>query len=370
MAPLFIYGTLCHLPLLHMVLGRDPAIRPACLPDHAVHWAEGGNFPMIKAARGAVARGVLIEDLDAEDRARLDFYEGPYGYETTLRNVMTGEGEEIEALVYFPHPGLWQPAASWSLQDWVRDWGAIVVATAGDMMAHYPVPVPDYRRRPMLVRGASRVLAARSPAPTRIRRRCEPGDIRITARREPYARFFAVEEYDLSWREFDGGFSREATRAIFLSGDAVTVLPYDPVRDRVLLVEQFRMGPFGRGDPQPWLLEPIAGRIDPGETPEEAARREAMEEAGLVLSDLIPIRNYYPSPGAKAEYHHSFLAVTDLPDDAAIVGGEDSEIEDIKGHLLSFEVMMELLGSGELNNAPMLISALWLERERSRLRNR
>jgi len=157
-------------------------------------------------------------------------------------------------------------------------------------------------------------------------------------------------------------------RAAFVSGDAVTVLPYDPKRDRVLVIEQFRVGPFARGDGQPWLLEAITGRIDPGETPEEAGRREAMEEAGLVLQALLPVAQYYSSPGAKSEFLHSFVALCDLPDDAAGVFGVRGEAEDIRGHLIGLDALMALVASGEVNVGPLVLTALWLQREGPRLR--
>ena len=149
----------------------------------------------------------------------------------------------------------------------------------------------------------------------------------------------------------------------------MTVLPYDPVRDRVLLVEQFRAGPYARGDANPWQLEAIAGRIDPGEGPEEAARREAVEEAGLQLGALLPVAAYYPTPGAKTEYLYSYVALCDLPDGSAGVFGVASEAEDIRGHLLAFDALMALVASGEASNAPLILTALWLQRERARLRS-
>lgn len=160
----------------------------------------------------------------------------------------------------------------------------------------------------------------------------------------------------------------EIRREVFVSGDAVTVLPYDPRRDRVLLVEQFRAGPFGRGDPLPWQLEAIAGRVDPGETPEDAARREALEEAGLVLGPLEMVAEYYPSPGAMTEYIYSYVAITDLPDGVTGVYGSEDEAEDIRGHLLSFEALMAAVARGEVANAPLILTALWLQRERGWLR--
>ena len=86
---------------------------------------------------------------------------------------------------------------------------------------------------------------------------------------------------------FGGGQSAPLLREVFVATDAALVLPYDPLRDRVLLVEQFRMGPYGRGDPRPFLLEPVAGRIDAGETPEEAARREGLRHKLLASTESV-----------------------------------------------------------------------------------
>ena len=219
----------------------------------------------------------------------------------------------------------------------------------------------------MLVRAALR-LRAEAPAPTTLRHHAGPDDVTIADRRLPYAQFFAVEEFDVAWRRFDGTLNRPAPRTAFIGGDAVTVLPYDPIRDRVLVIEQFRAGPYGRGDGQAWSIEAIAGRIDPGETPEQAGRREAMEEAGLILTDLLPVAGYYPSPGAVSEYLYSYVALTDLPDGSSGVFGLADEAEDIRGHLVSFDRLMALVASGEINNAPLILTALWLQRERSTLR--
>ena len=104
------------------------------------------------------------------------------------------------------------------------------------------------------------------------------------ANRTVYKGFFSVKEYDLSFTKFDGSKSDVVTRSALISFDAVIVLPYDPIHDHVLLVEQFRAGPFARQEENPWCLEPIAGLIDQGETPEEAGLREAHEEKGLTLS--------------------------------------------------------------------------------------
>jgi nudix-type nucleoside diphosphatase (YffH/AdpP family) len=249
--------------------------------------------------------------------------------------------------------------------------GDVATAAAFDVMGLMGLSVPHTiarRRSQMLIRAASRLRAA-APAPAKLRRGAVPDDVAVERWREPYAHFFSVEETDLRFRRFDGAMSAPVNRAVFISGDAVTVLPYDPALDRVLLIEQFRAGPFARGDANPWSLEVIAGRIDAGETPEEAGRREAVEEAGLALAELIPVSRYYPSPGAKSEYIYSYLAIVDLPDAlSGTIGGVAEEAEDIRTHLVSFDQLMDLVATGEIENAPVVISALSLARLRPGLR--
>ena len=99
------------------------------------------------------------------------------------------------------------------------------------------------------------------------------------AKRLVYRGFFSVEEHDLTYQKFNKEQSNVITRSTLVSSDAVIILPYDPVNDRILLIEQFRAGPYVKGDENPWVLEPIAGLIDEGETPESAGIREAQEEA-------------------------------------------------------------------------------------------
>ena len=246
--------------------------------------------------------------------------------------------------------------------------GALAEALAELVMQASGIHPPEKVRRRLAsleVAAASRVRAA-SAAARGLRE--GTGEVAVASRQQPHGGFFAVDVLDLSHRRFDGAMSPQITREVFVSADAVTVLPYDPHRDRVLLVEQFRTGPLGRGDPLPWQLEAIAGRIDPGETPEEAARREAMEEAGLTLGGMERVAEYYPSPGAVTEYLYSFVAISDLPDGVDGIFGAEEESEDIKSHLLSFDDLMAALARGELANAPIILTALWLQRERKRLR--
>ena len=187
-------------------------------------------------------------------------------------------------------------------------------------------------------------------------------------KRAPYENYFSVAEHDISVPQFDGSFSDVVTRAAFVSADAVAVLPYDPKRDRVLLIEQFRFGPHIRGDDRPWKLEAIAGRIDQGETPEQSAHREAAEEANVTFSSLLPLPGYYPAPGAVAEYVHAFLGLADLPDEIVGVSGLQAEAEDIQSHVFEFDTAMEMLIGGALDTGPLVTCMLWLALRRDDIR--
>ena len=374
MADFFFYGVLCHPPLLEAVLGHPVAAQAAMLAGQSVHWATGESFPVLVERPDGAAHGLLVAGLSAADVARTDFY--ARGYSCFRRGVdvkrpgAAGGGLRA-AQAYVAAPGTARPGADWRLSDWVACCAPVVVAAALDLMASYGSPVAERslaRHQMLLIRAASRLRAATEPEPSAVRRHAVPGDVQVEAIGEPYASFFAVEEHVLRHRRFDGSFSQRVERAAFVSGDAATVLPYDPVRDRVMLVEQFRPGPFARGDRQPWQLEPIAGRIDPFETPEAAARREALEETGLQLDDLMLIARYYPSPGAKTEFLYSFIGLVDLPDAAAGVGGLLAEGEDIRAHLVGFADLLALIESGEVANAPLILSALWLAARRDALR--
>ncbi|MFT7310014.1 MAG: ADP-ribose pyrophosphatase [Paracoccaceae bacterium] len=369
---LFVYGSLRHRPLLQLVLGSQSTAHGVCamLPGHAVHEVEGANFPIIVKAAAQSAEGLLLLGLNDADIARLDFYEGGFGYTLTDVSVQV-EGRTVAAQVYWPDEGHGlRPGAPWSLARWEETWAALSLATAADIMAFFgKISAKRVAQRfgVMTARAQARLNAAQS-APVLMRHRAEPDDITLERLDTPYAHFFAVEEYHLRHRRFDGTMGTVIERAVFVQSDAVVMLPYDPLRDRVLVIEQFRVGAFGRGDPQPWSIEAIAGRIDGGETPEQAARREALEEAGLSLNALVPIGNYYPSPGAVTEYLYTFIGLADLPDTAAGLGGLASEDEDIRAHVMSFDAFMAMVDHGEAGNGPLVLAALQLARRRTDLR--
>ncbi|WP_209425699.1 NUDIX domain-containing protein [Pararhodobacter sp. SW119] len=375
MTPLFVFGTLRHLPLLRVVAGaRAVQVEAATLPDHAVlHAVDRAGavqeFPVCQPRTGAQATGLLLRP-DPVVRARLDAYERVFGYELASVSVTTASGP-VEALIYRPEPGEWNGGAPWSLDDWARDWGRVTTATAAEVMTLLPQTEPRHirtRYRMLQARVTSRQRAEAEPAPATLRRAPAGDDVQIARLRAPYTGFFGVEEADLRFRRFDGALSRPVTRAAFVMADAVTVLPYDPVQDLVLLVEQYRFGVHTRGDRNPWVLETIAGRIDAGETPEDAARRESLEEAGLELRALLPVPAFYPSPAAVSEFIHAYVGLATLDPGTQATAGLETEAEDIRPHVLPFPRLLHLIDSGEVATAPVLISALWLASQRDALR--
>ena len=188
------------------------------------------------------------------------------------------------------------------------------------------------------------------------------------AKRVVYKGFFSVEEHDLSYRKFNNQQSSILTRSALISSDAVIVLPYDPVNDRILLIEQFRSGPYVKGDKNPWVLEPIAGLIDEGETPESAGIREAQEEAHLEIKRLELVARSYPSPGISTEFFHQYIGIVELLDSSDLIAGLSSENEDIRSHIFEYEQFFEMIESGKVKVGPLILLGLWLSKNRNRLR--
>lgn len=193
-------------------------------------------------------------------------------------------------------------------------------------------------------------------------------DVEVVAREYLYEGFFRLDKVVMRHRRFAGGWSGEVVREVHHRHDAVGVMLYDPERDAVVLVEQIRAGALE--DPQtPWKLECVAGLVEKGESPEDVARREALEESGCEVNDLIFLHSYYPSPGACDERVTLFCG---LIDSSGLGGlhGLDEEQEDIRVHVVSFQRAWELLREGRLDNAMCLIGFHWLAAERASLRAR
>ncbi len=369
--PLFVFGTLRHGPLRDVVLG-DPSgvvVIEARLHGVRTHWVAGTDYPVLVDDPDGTAEGFLLDGLTATHRARLDFFEGGFDYDLVEAHVDTADGPRTAERY---RPGTMpQTGAPFSLSDWEARHGPRWVAAAEEAMDYFgriDAETLAGRMGQIWVRADSRVRAA-TPLPATVRRAATAReDLEILEHRRPYGNYFTVVERDLRYRRFDGGWSDPVTRGGFLSGDAVTVLPYDPVDDTVLVIEQFRVGPHLRGDPMPWVLEPIAGRVEPGESVEATARREAQEEAGLDLGRLHFINGHYPSPGMVAEYVYAFVAEARLTGQDGTVAGATEENEDIRSHVLPLDRLVEMVSTGEVATGPLAVSVLWLALNRARLR--
>jgi len=188
----------------------------------------------------------------------------------------------------------------------------------------------------------------------------------IIERKTCFEGFYRLDRLRLRHQQFAGGMGPLLTRELFVRPDAVCVLPYDPLQDAVVLVEQFRIGALEKSK-NPWLLELVAGLIDTHETPEAVARREAIEEAGLTLNELWPLHCYYPSPGGSDERVHLFVGRCDSRG-AGGVHGLVEEGEDIRVHVLPLAGALQACSDGRINNAASLIALSWLALNREQVR--
>ena len=183
-----------------------------------------------------------------------------------------------------------------------------------------------------------------------------------------YDGFFRLDRYRLRHRQFAGGLGPVLTREILERGQVAAVLPVDPVRDHVVLIEQFRPGAWA-ADWDPWLLECVAGVIESGETPEELARRESLEEAGCVITDLVPISSFLTSPGAMTETVRLFCGRVDS-EGVGGLHGLCAEGEDIRATAMSVSEAVALLDEGRIVNAKTIIALQWIARHYSSLKAR
>lgn len=193
-------------------------------------------------------------------------------------------------------------------------------------------------------------------------------DVKVLADERAYDGHFKVRRLTITHRLFAGGWSEPVAREVFDRGDAVGVLPYDPESDSLVMVEQFRAGALRGGD-SPWMLELVAGVVEPGESDEDVIHREAMEEAGCEISELLPIATVFPSAGACSEQVRLFCGRVQS---AAIGGlkGVAEEGEDILVHAIPRDDAMRLLAEDRVPNGHTLIALLWLQNHAQALRER
>lgn len=182
-------------------------------------------------------------------------------------------------------------------------------------------------------------------------------DVELEKQELAYEGFFKIVKYHLKHRMYVGQWTPVITREVMERGHAVAMLPYDPKTGEFVMIEQFRVGALATSD-KPWLLEIVAGMIDEGEIPTDVCRREAQEEAGVDVQQLVKLTDYLPSPGGTTERLYIYLGIVDAKD-AHGVHGLDYENEDILVHKVSESEAYKLLINGEFDNSATIIALQW-----------
>ncbi|UGA54385.1 ADP-ribose diphosphatase [Vibrio sp. VB16] len=190
-------------------------------------------------------------------------------------------------------------------------------------------------------------------------------DVKIISKETLFQGFFQMVKYTFKHKLFDGGWSQPVERELFERGHAAAMLPYDPARDEVVLIEQIRVGALEHESP--WQLEIVAGIMDADEETEELVRREAMEEAGLEVTNIASVASYYPSAGGCSEKLDVFVGqVSSLG--AGGVYGLEYENEDIRALVMNRSDAYALIAEGKIENGASIVALQWLELNHEKLR--
>ncbi|MBT5194965.1 MAG: NUDIX domain-containing protein [Rhodospirillaceae bacterium] len=190
-------------------------------------------------------------------------------------------------------------------------------------------------------------------------------DVEIIAREQQYGGYAKIDRITLRHSLFAGGWSRPLTRELIERGHAVAVLPYDPVRDEVILIKQFRMGAWGAGE-APWMVETVAGIIEQGEQAEDVARRETMEETGCTLGALHRVCDYFASPGIMTEKITVYCGITDTKNAGGIFGLVE-EGEDIQAYVAPWDDIWTDVNEGNVVDAKIMLAMMWLSQNKDSL---
>ena len=192
--------------------------------------------------------------------------------------------------------------------------------------------------------------------------------VELIEKQAAFSGYFRIDRFRLRFPLYEGGMSREVVREVLERGRVAAVLLVDPDRDCIVLIEQFRPGPYAAGE-QPWLIETVAGVIEGAESAEEMAQREAREEANCEITDLFPVMRFFTSPGASTESVALFCGRVDSTD-AGGVHGLDEEGEDIRVMVVSVNEALSLLHDGEIVNAKTIIALQWLASNYDKVKRR
>ncbi len=180
---------------------------------------------------------------------------------------------------------------------------------------------------------------------------------KIIKKKKLHDGFFKMNEVTLTFKKYDGSWSNVITRELFGGAQVAAVLPYDPIKKEIILIQQFRPGTMSKKYGN-YLDEIVAGMIDDGENPETAAKRECIEETGCEIKKLIPIQKYFPAPGSSESFYHLYLGEVETFTGSKIRGLE-TENEDIFVKSYKIQEVRSKMKEGKILNGLALIALQW-----------
>lgn len=178
---------------------------------------------------------------------------------------------------------------------------------------------------------------------------------------------FPIQRVRFRYRRRDGTLSGPLTWELLRRGPGCVVLPWDPVTDRIALIEQFRLPALAAGE-EPRMTELPAGMVEPDEDPMETARRELAEEAGLECTRLERIGAFMAMQGSADERVHFHVAQVSLEGWQPVVGGLASEEEETVVSVVEAAEAFAMVAENRIRNAPAALALLWLQVNHARLR--
>lgn len=180
---------------------------------------------------------------------------------------------------------------------------------------------------------------------------------KIINKKNLYTGFFSLNKFEFVHQKHDGSWTEKVEREIFSGAHVSTLLPFDPIRNEIILIQQFRVGILSKNDEE-YLYEIVAGIIDENELPEETAKRECMEETGCEVSKIVPVQSYFPAPGSSESYYHLFLGEVNSFEGERILGLEN-ENENILVKSFKVNEVRNMLDRKKIKNGLTLIALQW-----------
>jgi ADP-ribose pyrophosphatase len=180
---------------------------------------------------------------------------------------------------------------------------------------------------------------------------------KINRKKKLYDGFFKLNEINFDHKKHNKEWNLGVTRELFSGAHVSGLLPFDPIKKKILLLKQFRAGVLKEGF-HPIITEIVAGIIDKGESPKEAAIRECKEETNCDVKKITDIFSFFPAPGSSESYYHLFLGEIESFEGERIFGQED-ENEDILAKCYDIIEVKKLLNEGKIINGLTLIALQW-----------